>query len=82
LQGVLVVVAAGVAPDLNTAAKLFGNQYFWKQHHSLWHSLHSALVIAVASSVVGNAALKLRNFGLLCRWSLLAAVAHGFTLLA
>ena len=79
LQGVLVVVAAGVAPDLDTAAKLFGDQYFWKLHHALGHSLLSVLVIAVASSVVGSAALKLRNFGLLFRWSLLAAVAHILT---
>lgn len=79
LRGVLVVVAAGVAPDLDTATKLFGDQYFWKLHHALGHSMLSVLVIAVMSSVIGSAALKLRNFGLLFRWSLLAAVAHCIT---
>jgi membrane-bound metal-dependent hydrolase YbcI (DUF457 family) len=79
LKGVLVVVAAGVAPDLDTAAKLFGDQYFWKLHHALGHSVLSVLVIAVASAVIGSAALKLRNFGLLFRWSLLAAVVHCLT---
>jgi len=79
LQGVLIVVAAGVAPDLNASAKLFGDQYFWKLHHAPGHSLLSVPVIAVASSVIGSAALKLRNFGLLFRWSLLATVAHCLT---
>ena len=78
-RGVLVVVAAGVAPDLDTAAKLFGDQYFWKLHHALGHSILSVLVIAAVSSVVGSVALKLRNFGLLFRWSLLAAIAHCMT---
>ena len=76
LRGVLVVVAAGVAPDLDTAAKLFGDEYFWKLHHALGHSLLSVLCIAALSSVVGSAALKLQHFALLFRWSLLAAIAH------
>ena len=79
LRGVLVVVAAGIAPDLDTAAKLFGDQYFWKLHHALGHSILSVLVIAAVSSVFGGVALKLRNFGLLFRWSLLAAVTHCLT---
>ena len=79
LRGVLVVVAAGVAPDLDTGAKLFGDEYFWKLHHALGHSVLSVLVIAVASSVIGSTALKLRNFGLLFRWSLLAAAVHCLT---
>lgn len=79
LRGVLVVVAAGIAPDLDTAAKLFGDEYFWKLHHALGHSLLSVLVIAVASSAIGSTALKLQNFGMLFRWSLLAAVAHCLT---
>ena len=50
LRGVLVVVAAGIAPDLDTAAKLFGDQYFWKLHHALGHSILSIIVMAVASA--------------------------------
>tara|TARA_R110002072_G_scaffold238769_3_gene396422 strand:- start:48107 stop:48721 length:615 start_codon:yes stop_codon:yes gene_type:complete len=79
LRGVLVVVAAGIAPDLDTAAKLFGDQYFWNLHHALGHSVLSVIVIAAVSSAAGSVALKLRNFGLLFRWSLLAAVAHCIT---
>ena len=79
LRGVLLVVAAGIAPDLDTAAKLFGDQYFWKLHHALGHSLLSVVAISFVSATVGNAALKLRNFGLLFRWSLLAATAHCLT---
>lgn len=79
LRGVLVVVAAGIAPDLDTAAKLFGDQYFWKLHHALGHSVLSVAVIAAVSSAVGSAALKLRNFGLLFWWSLLAATVHCVT---
>ncbi len=79
LRGVLVVVAAGIAPDLDTAAKLFGDEYFWKLHHALGHSILSVVVIATVSSAVGSVALKLRNFRLLFLWSLLAASVHCLT---
>lgn len=79
LRGVLVVVAAGVAPDLDTAAKLFGDQYFWKLHHALGHSILSVVVISAVSAMVGSVVLRLQNFGLLFRWSLLATVAHCLT---
>ena len=79
LRGVLVVVAAGIAPDLDTAAKLFGDQYFWKLHHALGHSILSIVAISAVSASVGSVVLRLRNFGLLFRWSLLATVAHCLT---
>ena len=79
LRGVLVVVAAGIAPDLDTAAKLFGDQYFWKLHHALGHSLLSVFAISVVSATVGSVVLRVRNFGLLFRWSLLATTAHCLT---
>lgn len=79
LRGVLVVVAAGIAPDLDTAAKLFGDQYFWKLHHALGHSILSVFAISVVSATVGSLVLRLRNFGLLFRWSLLASVLHCLT---
>ena len=79
LRGVLVVVAAGIAPDLDTAAKLFGDQYFWKLHHALGHSILSVVAISVVSAVVGSFLLRLRNFAFLFAWSLVAATAHCLT---
>ena len=79
LRGVLVVVAAGIAPDLDTAAKLFGDQYFWKLHHALGHSILSVVAISVVSAVVGSFLLRLRNFAFLFGWSLVAATAHCLT---
>ena len=79
LRGVLVVVAAGIAPDLDTAAKLFGDQYFWMLHHALGHSILSVFAISVVSATVGSVVLRLRNFGLLFRWSLLATSMHCLT---
>lgn len=79
VRGVLLIVAAGIAPDLDTAAKLFGDQYFWKLHHALGHSLLSVVAISFVSATVGSVALKLRDFGFLFRWSLLAATSHCLT---
>jgi len=79
LRGVLVVVVAGIAPDLDTASKLFGDEHFWKLHHALGHSILSIIVIAVASAAGGSVVLRLRNFARLFGWSLVAATVHCLT---
>jgi membrane-bound metal-dependent hydrolase YbcI (DUF457 family) len=79
LRGVLVIVAAGIAPDLDTASKLFGDEYFWKLHHALGHSILSVLAISIFSAVIGSFVLRLRNFDRLFGWSLIAATAHCLT---
>jgi membrane-bound metal-dependent hydrolase YbcI (DUF457 family) len=79
LRGVLVVVAAGIAPDLDTASKLFGDQYFWKLHHALGHSILSVVAISVVSAAVGCVVLRRRSFGFLFGWSFIAATAHCLT---
>lgn len=79
LRGVLVVVAAGIAPDLDTASKLFGDQYFWKLHHALGHSVLSVVSISFVSAMVGSFALRMKNFAFLFGWSMLAATAHCLT---
>lgn len=78
-RGVLVVVAAGIAPDLDTASKLFGNEYFWKLHHALGHSLLSVVVISVIVAATGSVALKLRPFASLLLWCAVASLAHCLT---
>jgi len=79
LRGVLVVVAAGIAPDLDTAAKLFGDQYFWKLHHALGHSILSVFAISVVSAAVGSFVMRQKSFAFLFGWSLVAATAHCLT---
>lgn len=79
LRGVLVVVAAGLAPDLDTAAKLFGDEYFWKLHHALGHSLLSIVVISAVSTTIGCSVLRLQHWPSLFGWSLVVTTAHCLT---
>lgn len=78
-RGVLVVVTAGIAPDLDTASKLFGDVYFWKLHHALGHSLLSVSAIATIAAAAGRIVLKLQPFAILFKWCLLAATVHCLT---
>ncbi len=77
--GVAVVVIAGVSPDLDTAAKLVGDNHFWRLHHALGHSLLSIAVLSAAIAGVGYWLLKLRPFHLLFLWCLVAAAVHCLT---
>lgn len=76
LRGVSIVVAAGIAPDFDTASKLFGDEYFWKLHHALGHSVLSVVVISAIAAAIGAVVLRLRHFPFLFVWCVAAAVAH------
>jgi len=78
-RGVLVVVTAGIAPDLDTASKLFGDEHFWKLHHALGHSMLSVLAIAAVAATAGRIALKLNPFMILFMWCLVATFVHCLT---
>lgn len=77
--GVVCVTLAGIAPDLDTASKLFGDQYFWSLHHALGHSLLSISLLAVITAGAGAAVMGRACFGVLFRWCWLAAAAHCLT---
>ena len=79
LRGVVLVTVAGIAPDLDTAAKLFGDEHFWKLHHALGHSLLSVAVSSAVIAAVGSVCFRLRPFGFLFAWCLVAALAHCLT---
>lgn len=79
LRGVLVVVVAGIAPDLDAAAKLFGDQYFWKLHHALGHSALSVAAISILTAATGAYVARLHHFKLLFGWCVVAATVHCLT---
>ncbi len=77
--GVVLVTLAGISPDLDTAAKLVGDQYFWQLHHALGHSLLSITVLALCISGIGVCFAKVRPFWSLFAWCWLAAFVHCVT---
>jgi membrane-bound metal-dependent hydrolase YbcI (DUF457 family) len=79
IRGVICVTLAGISPDLDTASKLFGDEYFWTLHHALGHSLLSICVLTAAISGIGYWMGRLRPYGYLFRWCLTAAAVHCLT---
>ena len=78
-KGTLAVVAAGVAPDLDTAAKLVSDRGFWRLHHALGHGLLPILMLSTAIAVVATWSWSLRPAWQLWLWCFMAALAHVFT---
>lgn len=77
--GVITVTVAGISPDLDTAAKLFGDVHFWRLHHAVGHSL---LSVTVLSAVIAAIACRLANrlrFRPLFGWCLVATLVHCLT---
>lgn len=77
--GVLCVMIAGIAPDIDTAARLFGEQYFWDLHHALGHSVLSVLVLSFVVSTLGCWLGGIHSFGYLFGWCWVAAIVHCVT---
>lgn len=78
-RGVALVTFAGIAPDLDSAAKLFSDSEFWRLHHALGHSLLSIFVIATSIAGIGYSVFRLRPFTFLFLWCLFAAFVHCLT---
>jgi membrane-bound metal-dependent hydrolase YbcI (DUF457 family) len=78
-RGVVLVIMAGLAPDIDSAAKLVADSHFWELHHALGHSLISIFVLSLGVAAVGRLTLGIRCFGLLFGWCLVAAFAHCLT---
>jgi membrane-bound metal-dependent hydrolase YbcI (DUF457 family) len=78
-KGTLAVIAAGIAPDLDTAAKLVSDREFWRLHHALGHGLLPILVLSMAIALVAGMCWSLRPTWYLCLWCFISAVAHVFT---
>ena len=78
-RGVVLVTIAGIAPDLDAAAKLFGDRYFWELHHALGHSLLSITVIAAVCAGIGRDAFGLKPAAKLFAWCFAAAFVHCLT---
>ena len=74
--GVAVVTAAGIAPDLDTAAKLIGDEHFWQLHHALGHGLLPVAILSLTVALIGRYAFKLRPLPFVFAWCLAAALAH------
>jgi hypothetical protein len=78
-RGTLALVAAGVAPDLDTAAKLVSDREFWRLHHALGHGLLPILVLATAIAIVARFCWSLRPVWFVWLWCFVAAATHVFT---
>ena len=78
-KGTTVIAAAGVVPDLDTAAKLVSDREFWRLHHALGHSLLSIVVLSGVVAVIARFVWKLRPFLLLWLWCLISSAVHVFT---
>lgn len=78
-KGMLTVVAAGIAPDLDTAAKLVSDREFWRLHHALGHGLLPILVLSTAIALVARLWGSLRPMWYIWLWCLASAAAHVFT---
>jgi membrane-bound metal-dependent hydrolase YbcI (DUF457 family) len=70
---------AGIAPDLDTAAKLVSDREFWRLHHALGHGLLPIVVLATTVALVARVCWSLRPMWYVWVWCLAAAVAHVFT---
>jgi membrane-bound metal-dependent hydrolase YbcI (DUF457 family) len=78
-RGTAVMVAAGIAPDLDVVAKLAGDQFFWQLHHALGHGLLPISMIAAAVAGIGRAVFKMPWDGFVFGWCLVAAAGHVLT---
>lgn len=77
-RGVVLVTLAGIAPDLDTAAKLFGDDLYWKLHHAVGHNVFAIVLFAALATAVG-ALFKQREPVLLFTWCCIAGGVHCLT---
>lgn len=78
-RGTLAMIVAGIAPDLDTAAKLVGDREFWQLHHALGHGVLPVLLLSLAIAGLARYLGGLKPFGYVLGWCLVAAAAHIFT---
>jgi membrane-bound metal-dependent hydrolase YbcI (DUF457 family) len=78
-KGTLTVIAAGIAPDLDTAAKLVSDREFWRLHHALGHGLLPILILASAIALFVRWYWSLRPIWYVWLWCFVAAAVHVFT---
>lgn len=78
-KGVVCVTLAGISPDLDTASRLFGDEYFWALHHALGHSVLSIAALSALIAAMDCWLGRLQPYGFLFRWCLIAAAVHCLT---
>ena len=78
-KGVVAVALAGIAPDVDTAAKLANDREYWRLHHALGHGLLSLLLLSAIIALLARWLLGLRPLWFVWLWCLAAAVAHVVT---
>jgi membrane-bound metal-dependent hydrolase YbcI (DUF457 family) len=78
-RGTVAVVAAGITPDLDTAAKLVSDREFWRLHHALGHGLLPVCVLSAAVAWIARWIWNLRPTWLLWVWCLGSCLVHVFT---
>jgi membrane-bound metal-dependent hydrolase YbcI (DUF457 family) len=78
-RGTVVMVVAGIAPDFDVVAKLFGDQLFWQLHHALGHGLLPIAVLAAVVTGVGRTVFKMPWDGFVFGWCVVAAATHVLT---
>lgn len=78
-SGVAVVAVAGIAPDADTATKLFGDAHFWDLHHAVGHNVFALVILAAVVAGMGHWIFGLRPWSYLFLWCVIAAAAHAIT---
>lgn len=73
------MTAAGISPDLDTAAKLVSDESFWRLHHALGHSLLSIVILAAFIAGAASRLSEPLRFWPIFGWCLLAAFVHCLT---
>jgi membrane-bound metal-dependent hydrolase YbcI (DUF457 family) len=75
---VCAVVAAGILPDLDVAAKLISEPLFWRFHHVLGHCLIAVILISASTAGIAGLISGL-PFRQLMGWCLLSSGVHILT---
>src|SRR2546422_8955460 len=71
-KGVVPVALAGIAPDIDTAAKLVNDREYWRLHHALGHGVLSVLLLSAIIALLARWLLGLRPRPLVWLWCLAA----------
>lgn len=77
--GVILVTIAGISPDLDSAAKLVGDDHFWRLHHALGHNLLSIGILSATIAAFGYFFFSVRPSQYLFLWCFVAALVHCLT---
>ena len=78
-RGVTLMIFAGIAPDLDTSAKLLTDQAFWKLHHALGHNVWAVAGLSALGAGFGRLFGRMTPIGYVFLWGVASSTAHCLT---